>query len=76
MLFRSKAELETLVSMIKKEFAKENVPVFATGGWGKTIARRTDCIDTYDPYLTLNGIRLVAVHGEKTIEVDEEGDDE
>lgn len=76
LLFGFKAELETLVSMIKKEFAKENVPVFATGGWGKTIARRTDCIDTYDPYLTLNGIRLVAVHGEKTIEVDEEGDDE
>ena len=76
LLFGFKAELETLVSLIKKEFAIEKIPVFATGGWGKTVARRTECIDTYDPYLTLDGIRLVALYGEGSVEIDEEGDDE
>lgn len=76
LLFGFKVELESIVALIKKEFTKENIPVFATGGWGKTIARRTECIDTYDPYLTLNGIRLVALYGEGAVVVDEEGDDE
>ncbi|NLO23755.1 MAG: type III pantothenate kinase [Fibrobacter sp.] len=76
LLFGFKAELESLVSLIKKEFNKDDIPVFATGGWGKTIAKRTHCIDTYDPYLTLHGIRLVAIHGEDAAEIDEEGDEE
>jgi type III pantothenate kinase len=76
LLFGFKSELESLVSLIKKEFNKDDIPVFATGGWGKTIAKRTHCIDTYDPYLTLHGIRLVAIHGEDAAEIDEEGDEE
>jgi type III pantothenate kinase len=63
------AELETLVAKIKQEMGKKDVPVFATGGWGRTIASHTKIIDTYDPYLTLDGVRLVALHGDSAAEV-------
>lgn len=63
LLFGFLAELEILIGQIKKELGCENVPVYATGGWGKTIARRTTLIDKYDPFLTLRGIRLVALNG-------------
>ena len=33
--------------------------MIATGGLGKIIANETDCIDLYDPQLTLNGLRLI-----------------
>ncbi len=63
LLFGFMAELETLVTKIKKEMGKKRVPVFATGGWGRTVVGHTDVIDTYDPYLTLDGVRLVALRG-------------
>ena len=28
-------------------------------GLGKIIAKETECIDLYDPQLTLNGLRLI-----------------
>lgn len=68
LLYGFMAELEALVGKIKAEMGKENVPVFATGGWGKTIVGRTDVIDKYDPYLTLRGIRLVALRGNAAAE--------
>ena len=37
----------------------ENVKVVATGGLGRLIASETDCIDVYDPNLTLTGLRLI-----------------
>ena len=61
LLFGFLAELEVLITQIKNELNSENVVVYATGGWGKTIARRTKLIDKYDPFLTLRGIRLVAL---------------
>ena len=69
LLFGFMAELETLVAKIKQEMGKKDVPVFATGGWGRTIASHTKIIDTYDPYLTLDGIRLVALRGDSAAEV-------
>lgn len=68
LLYGFMAELEALVGKIKAEMGKENVPVFATGGWGKTIVGRTEVIDKYDPYLTLRGIRLVALRGNAAAE--------
>ena len=41
LLFGFMAELETLVAKIKQEMGKKDVPVFATGGWGRTIASHT-----------------------------------
>ena len=63
LLYGFMAELETLVDRIKAEMGKKNVPVFATGGWGQMVMGHSKVIDTYDPYLTLNGVRLVAVRG-------------
>jgi type III pantothenate kinase len=79
LLYGFLAELETLIVRLKKELGKTDVPVYATGGWGKMIAKKTSFIDVYDPYLTLDGIRLVAEHGngvsESSEEEDEDGDD-
>ncbi len=66
LLYGFLAELESLITRIKAELGKENVPVFATGGWGKTIVQRVSLIDSYDPYLTLRGICLVALYGNGT----------
>jgi type III pantothenate kinase len=33
-------------------------------------------IDTYDPYLTLNGVRLVALRGNGAAEIERDSDDE
>lgn len=52
-------QTEYIVTMMKKESGLENVKVVATGGLGKMIANETDCIDIYDPNLTLQGIRLI-----------------
>ena len=42
-----------------KESGYDNVKVVATGGLGRIIANETDCIDIYDPILTLSGLRLI-----------------
>ena len=36
----------------------------------------SDVIDTYDPYLTVNGVRLVAMYGNKAVEIDRDNDEE
>jgi type III pantothenate kinase len=41
----------------------ESIPVIATGGWGRMLLKRTPLIESYDPYLTLEGIRQVAING-------------
>jgi len=56
-------QLDYLLSGIKKEIGMENIPVIATGGWGQMLLKRTSIIKKYDPYLTLEGIRLVAING-------------
>ena len=66
--------LETLVAKIKAEMGKKKVPVFATGGWGRMVMGHSKVIDTYDPYLTLNGVRLVALHGNGAADI--EGEEE
>lgn len=75
LLFGFLAELEILIGQIKKELGFENVPVYATGGWGKTIVRRTTLIDKYDPFLTLRGIRLVALNGKPAFVSGDDGRD-
>jgi len=56
-------QLEFLIKNIKKEIGMEEIPVIATGGWGQMILNRTSVVKKYDPYLTLEGIRLVAING-------------
>ena len=52
-------QTEYIVQKIKEECGYDNIKVVATGGLGKIIADETDCIDIYDPDLTLTGLRLI-----------------
>lgn len=70
------AELEALVAKIKSEFGGKEVRVFATGGWGRMVLGHTKVIDKYDPFLTLRGIRLVALRGNAAAEDSERETDE
>lgn len=52
-------QTEYIVQKIKEESGYGNIKVVATGGLGKIIADETDCIDIYDPDLTLTGLRMI-----------------
>ena len=52
-------QTEYIVKHMKKESRYENIKVVATGGLGRIIAGETDCIDIYDPNLTLSGLRFI-----------------
>ena len=52
-------QTEYIIKKIKEESGLENVKVVATGGLGKLISESTDAIDTYDPELTLHGLRII-----------------
>ena len=52
-------QTEYIVKHMIKESGYDNVKVVATGGLGRIIANETDCIDIYDPILTLSGLRLI-----------------
>jgi type III pantothenate kinase len=56
-------QLDFLVRGIIKEIGIENIPIIATGGWGNMLLKHTHIIKRYDPYLTLEGIRQVALNG-------------
>jgi len=63
LLYGFTGQLEYLLAGIKREMKVELVKVLATGGWSGLLMERTKVIDAYDPYLTLQGIRAVALHG-------------
>lgn len=52
-------QTEYIVRKIKEESGYADAKVVATGGLGKIIAEETECIDIYDPELTLTGLRLI-----------------
>lgn len=52
-------QTEYIVRRMKKESGFPDMKVIATGGLGKMIYENTDCIDVYDPDLTLHGLRIV-----------------
>ena len=52
-------QTEYIVKKMKEESGYKNAYVIATGGLGKIIADETECIDLYDPQLTLNGLRKI-----------------
>ena len=52
-------QTEYFVKRMRKESGFDNMKVVATGGLGKMIYENTDCIDTYDPDLTLYGLRII-----------------
>ena len=50
--------VENLVRQIKTELG-QNAQVVATGGIVEWIASNTTVIDTLDPFLTLDGMRII-----------------
>ena len=52
-------QTEYIVKTLKKESKLPDVKVVATGGLGKLISEATECIDVYDPHLTLHGLRII-----------------
>ena len=59
LVFGAIGQTEYIVRKMKEESGYEDIYVIATGGLGKIVAQETDCIDLYDPQLTLNGLRLI-----------------
>lgn len=50
--------IRELVHKLKSELGSERLPVIATGGYGRLMARRLPEITTVDPLLTLKGLNL------------------
>lgn len=59
LVFGAIGQTEYIVRRMKEESGYSDAYVIATGGLGKIIAQETDCINLYDPQLTLNGLRLI-----------------
>ena len=59
LVFGAIGQTEYIVKRMKEESGYTDSYVIATGGLGKIIANETECIDLYDPQLTLNGLRLI-----------------
>ncbi|MCI9142722.1 MAG: type III pantothenate kinase [Lachnospiraceae bacterium] len=52
-------QTEYIIRKVKEESGIRNLKVVATGGLGRLIADETDAIDTYDSFLTLDGLRII-----------------
>lgn len=52
-------EAEYIIKKMKDEYGREDIPVIATGGISKIIYQETDCIDYWDPNLTMYGLRII-----------------
>lgn len=52
--------VESLTNRIKKELNDEHAKVVATGGLSSVIASQTTIFDAVEPWLTLDGLRLIA----------------
>jgi type III pantothenate kinase len=59
LVFGQIGQTEYIVKHMIEESGLKNVKVIATGGLGGMIAKETECIDVYDPDLTLKGIRFI-----------------
>ncbi|MDE6516680.1 MAG: pantothenate kinase, partial [Acetatifactor sp.] len=52
-------QTEYIINKVKEETGIPDMKVVATGGLGRLIADETDTIDFYDPFLTLDGLRII-----------------
>lgn len=59
LVFGQIGQTEYIVKKMIEECGYDHVKVVATGGLGRLIAENTDCIDVYNPDLTLQGMRLI-----------------
>ena len=58
-VFGQIGQVEYIVKKIKEESGYTDAKVVASGGLGNIIAKETDCIDYYDPQLTLKGLKII-----------------
>lgn len=58
LLWGTVAELEGMVERMETEMGGD-VTVVATGGLAEDVVPHTDCIDHHEPWLTLEGLRLI-----------------
>jgi type III pantothenate kinase len=58
--------IRALLASLRKELSSPNLPVVATGGYAKLMARDMPEITVVDPRLTLEGLRLVALARDKS----------
>jgi type III pantothenate kinase len=64
-------QMEFLIDRVRKEMHwNEDIPVWATGGWSEMVANRSKFITKYDAFLTLNGIRFIALNSTQQTPVD------
>lgn len=65
LLYGFLGQLEFLLQGLRRELKLDQteLPVYATGGWSNLLMEKTKVFTAYDPYLTLRGIRLVALEG-------------
>ena len=54
-------QLDWLMNSIREELGVDDVPVVATGGWSESLGGKSHWFDLYEPHLTVEGIRLVAL---------------
>ncbi len=59
LLYGQIGQAEYIVKHMIEESGLSDVKVVATGGLGSLIANETDCIDIYDPNLTLLGMKFI-----------------
>ena len=52
-------QTEYIIKKVREESGLKDMKVVATGGLGRLIADETDAIDIYDPYLTMDGLRIL-----------------
>ncbi len=52
-------QTEYIIRKVREESGLQDMKVAATGGLGRLIADETDAIDIYDPYLTMDGLRIL-----------------
>ncbi len=50
---------EYIIREVKKQSGLPNCKVVSTGGLGRLISENTSLIDVYDPFLTLDGLRII-----------------
>lgn len=59
LVFGAIGQTEYIIQKMKEESGYPDVRVVATGGLGRIIAESTDSIETYNPQLSLDGLRLI-----------------
>lgn len=52
-------QTEYIIKKVRQESGYEDMKVVATGGLGRIIASETEMIQTYDAFLTMEGLRLI-----------------